>query len=92
MAARAAQRGRARTYATLDRYLSSSVDAAGDRLMPTLLGNILRGGEDNAGNRYGLDVPIIYPRMYPLLSAKLDKAISAQFDMLDTMRVIQLAA
>lgn len=55
-----------------------------DRLMPTILGNALRDGEDNAGRRYGLEMPIVYPRMYPLLSPKLDTAISAQLDMLDT--------
>jgi hypothetical protein len=54
-----------------------------DRLMPTILGNALRDGEDNAGRRYGLKMPIVYPRMYSSLSAKLDKAISAQLDMLD---------
>ena len=55
-----------------------------DRLMPTLLGNVLRDGEDNAGRRYGLDMPVVYPRLYPSLSPKLDKAISDQLDMLDT--------
>ena len=29
-------------------------------------------------------MPIVYPRIYPLLSPKLDKAISAQLDILDT--------
>lgn len=52
--------------------------------MPTILGNALRDGEDNAGRRYGLEMKTVYPRMYPLLSPKLDKAISAQLDMLDT--------
>ena len=55
-----------------------------DRLMPTILGNALKDGEDNAGHRYGLEMPIVYPRIYPLLSPKLDKAISAQLDILDT--------
>lgn len=54
-----------------------------DRLMPTLLGNVLRDGEDNAARRYGLQFSV-YPRMYPSLSAKLDAAISAQLDLLDT--------
>jgi hypothetical protein len=51
--------------------------------MPTLLGNVLRDGEDNAGRRYGLKFNV-YPRMYPSLSPKLDSAISAQLDVLDT--------
>ena len=52
--------------------------------MPTILGNALKDGEDNAGHRYGLEMPIVYPRIYPLLSPKLDSAISAQLDILDT--------
>ena len=62
-----------------------------DRLMPTLLGNTLRDGEDNAGRRYGLYMPIVYPRMYPCLSAKLDGAISTQLDMLDTTSALCVA-
>ena len=74
-----------RATVTMDRY------PAGDRLMPTLLGNILRDGEDNAGGRYGLDMNVVYPRMYPLLSPKLDKAISTQLDMLDTTAALCVA-
>ena len=70
---------------TMDRY------PADERLMPTLLGNILRDGEDNAGGRYGLDMNVVYPRMYPLLSPKLDKAISTQLDMLDTTSALCVA-
>ena len=69
-----------------DRY-PRPIEGSGDfvdRFMPTLLGNALRDGEDNAGRRYGLDMPVVYPRLYPSLSPKLDKAISAQLDMLDT--------
>jgi hypothetical protein len=75
-----------RASAIVDRYppIQGSGDSGDDRLMPTLLGNILRDGEDDAGYRYGLDMPVVYPRMYPSLSPKLDKAISAQLDMLDT--------
>jgi|GEM_PF-799271 len=81
-----------RASATVDRYpLNTSADPADDRLMPTLLGNILRDGEDNAGRRYGLDMPVVYPRMYPSLSPKLDKAISAQLDMLDTTSALCVA-
>lgn len=75
-----------RASAILDRYppIQPADDPGGDRLMPTLLGNALRDGEDHAGMRYGLDANLVYPRMYPSLSPKLDKAISAQFDVLDT--------
>ena len=74
-----------RATATVDRY------PADRRLMPTLLGNILRDGEDNAGGRYGLNMPVVYPRMYPTLSPKLDKAISTQLDMLDTTSALCVA-
>lgn len=74
-----------RATVTMDRY------PADERLMPTLLGNILRDGEDNAGGRYGLDMNVVYPRMYPLLSPKLDKAISTQLDLLDTTSALCVA-
>jgi hypothetical protein len=76
----------ARASAIADRYppIQNQDDSGGDRLMPTLLGNVLRDAEDEAGYRYGLDMPVVYPRMYPSLSPKLDRAISAQLDMLDT--------
>ena len=78
------QKRRAQTIS--DRYPRAIRGSGGfvDRFMPTLLGNVLRDGEDNAGRRYGLEMPVIYPRLYPSLSPKLDKAISAQLDMLDT--------
>jgi hypothetical protein len=81
----------ARASATFDRYPFNADDAVDDRLMPTLLGNILRDGEDNAGRRYGLDMIVVYPRMYPSLSPKLDKAISAQLDILDTTAALCVA-
>jgi hypothetical protein len=79
-------RMRARASATVERYpvIQGSDSSGDDRMMPTLLGNVLRAGEDDAGHRYGLDMPVVYPRMYPSLSPKLDRAISAQLDMLDT--------
>jgi hypothetical protein len=83
---RALNRRRRRAGIILERYPMAVEGSNGfvDRLMPTLLGNVLRDGEDYAGRRYGLDMPVIYPRIYPSLSPKLDKAISAQLDMLDT--------
>jgi len=79
-------RRRRRAGIILARYPMAVEGSTGlvDRLMPTLLGNVLRDGEDYAGRRYGLDMPVVYPRIYPSLSPKLDKAISAQLDMLDT--------
>jgi hypothetical protein len=83
-----------RTSIKADWYPRSVEGSGGfidDRLMPTLLGNVLRDGEDNAGRRYGLDMTIVYPRMYPSISTKLDKAISAQLDMLDTASALCIA-
>ena len=36
-------------------------------------------------------MPAVYPRMYPFLSPKLDKAISTQLDILDTMCALCVA-
>jgi hypothetical protein len=62
----------------LDRY-----PADPDRILPTMLGNILRAGEDPAGERYGLRSMTVYPRMYPYLSDKLHQAIARQLDLID---------
>ncbi|WP_405650641.1 hypothetical protein [Streptomyces sp. NBC_00019] len=58
--------------------------AGHDRLMPTMLGNILREAEDDSGRRYGLDLPTVSARLYPQLSPKLATAINQQLDLLDT--------
>ena len=53
-----------------------------DRVMPTMLGNILRNGEDAAGDRYGLGAMTFYPRMYPSVSKPLSDAMARQLDMI----------
>jgi hypothetical protein len=63
------------------------VGAAGfdDRLMPTMLGNLLRNAEDTAGDRYGLDMPTVYERMYPSIAeGRLGPVISQNLDVIDT--------
>lgn len=55
-----------------------------DRLMPTLLGNVLRNGEDTAGDRYGLRFETVAYRLWPVLSKKLDAENSRNLDLLDT--------
>lgn len=55
-----------------------------DRLMPTLLGNVLRDGEDTAGDRYGLRFETVAYRLWPTLSKKLDAENSRNLDLLDT--------
>lgn len=73
-----AERIRREAHVRLGRYPRE------ERVLPTTLGNILRSGEDSAGQRYGLDSATVYPRMYPSLSKTLDSAMSRQFDIIDT--------
>jgi hypothetical protein len=54
-----------------------------DHVMPTLLGNVLKAGEDRAGGRYGLDCVVIWPRLYPLLSEPLTAALDDARNQLD---------
>lgn len=52
--------------------------------MPTRLGNLLRRGESSAGERYGLATVETYPRLYPLLSPKLDEEMREVVNVLDS--------
>ena len=54
-----------------------------DHVMPTLLGNVLKAGEDRAGGRYGLDCVVVWPRLYPLLSQPLTAALDDARNQLD---------
>jgi hypothetical protein len=54
------------------------------RLLPTLLGNTFRNGEDTAGDRYGLDLPVVAPRLAQFLAPKLDREIGQSLDLIDT--------
>lgn len=76
-AAARAERGRVRAAAILHRY-----PAKFDRLMPTMLGNVLRNAEDAAGDRYKLDAMTLYPRMYSSISKPLADAMSRQLDVI----------
>ncbi|WP_405571624.1 hypothetical protein OG317_20530 [Streptomyces sp. NBC_01167] len=51
-------------------------------LMPTLLGNVLKRGERLAGDRYGLDMMVVFPRIYPYISERLHTALSRQFELI----------
>lgn len=51
-------------------------------LMPTLLGNALLRGERLSGDRYGLDMPTVYPRLYPFISPRLQGAVVQQMDLI----------
>ncbi|MFC8343104.1 hypothetical protein [Streptomyces sp. NPDC057280] len=71
-------------YPTGPHPIPSAADEDDDRLMPTMLGNILREGEDTSGRRYGLDLSTVSHRLYPQLSPKLTTAVNQQLDLLDT--------
>ncbi|MEU5293738.1 hypothetical protein [Streptomyces umbrinus] len=51
-------------------------------LLPTLLGNALLRGERLSGDRYGLDMPTVAPRLYPFVSPRLQTAIRQQMDLI----------
>jgi hypothetical protein len=72
------------------RLAASRLDAypAPDSLLPTTLGNVLRGAEDKAGRRYELDAVLVWPRLYTVLperplailnDQRMDLDIAAQF-------------
>lgn len=52
-------------------------------LLPTALGNALRTGETSAGERYGLNTLVSWPRLYPLLSDKFAAVQTSARDSLD---------
>lgn len=54
-----------------------------DRLLPTALGNALRSAEDRAGRRYGAEVVVLWPRLFPLLPAQLRADIEDEVTQLD---------
>ena len=54
-----------------------------DRLLPTALGNALRSAEDRAGRRYGAEAVVLWPRLFPLLPARLRADIEDEVTQLD---------
>jgi hypothetical protein len=84
--ARRADQLRSRSESTLDRYPKDN-----SSLMPTLLGNVLRRGEEDAGKPYGLhDSMAVYPRMYPSVSPILRADISRNLDLIDTTAALSV--
>lgn len=53
-------------------------------VLPTRLGNVLRRGESTAGERYGLDTVVTFPRLHPFVSPPLLARIDTVTDLLDT--------
>lgn len=56
---------------------------APDRLLPTMLGNVLRAAEDKGEVRYGLDTVVIWPRLYHVLPEALQHSLADQRNQLD---------
>jgi hypothetical protein len=52
-------------------------------LLPTRLGNALRAAETRAGEPYGLDAVVAWPRLYPLLPDGVRALVDDQRDGLD---------
>jgi hypothetical protein len=52
-------------------------------LLPTRLGNALRAAETRAGEPYGLDAVVAWPRLYPLLGEGVRTLVDDQRDALD---------
>lgn len=52
-------------------------------VLPTRLGNVLRAAEERAGQRYGLDAVVVWPRLYPLLPQQVTRGLAEQRGQLD---------
>ncbi|MEV7964616.1 hypothetical protein AB0O34_01355 [Sphaerisporangium sp. NPDC088356] len=53
-------------------------------LRPTALGNVLAATESQAGEPYGLDAVVAWPRLYPLLGENVKAVVDDRRDILDT--------
>jgi hypothetical protein len=65
------------------RRLESGYPSDEERLLPTRLGNALRAFEDQAGQRYGLETVVVFPRLTPYLSDPVRAALDDLRDQLD---------
>ncbi|HOC43228.1 MAG TPA: hypothetical protein PKJ99_09485 [Thermoanaerobaculales bacterium] len=65
------------------RELRERLPERDDRLLPTALGNALRAAEDSAGERYGLDTVLAWPRLYFVLSDRMVEVLGSQRLQLD---------
>lgn len=53
------------------------------RILPTMLGNVMRAAEDSSDEKYGLDAIVLWPRLYALLPDKMVDILSDQRNQLD---------
>ena len=56
-----------------------------DAIRPTALGNALTAMETRAGQQYGWDAVVTWPRLYPLLSPGVRAVVDGQRDRLDAL-------
>ena len=56
-----------------------------DDIRPTALGNALTAMETRAGQQYGWDAVVAWPRLYPLLSPGVRAVVDGQRDRLDAL-------
>ncbi|MEV4976551.1 hypothetical protein [Streptomyces scopuliridis] len=52
-------------------------------VLPTRLGNVLRGAEDYPRTRYGIDAVLVWPRLFPLLPAPFTATFASSRARLD---------
>ena len=79
----AAHAGRARGDGRRREPAAPPVPADPAWLLPTRLGNALRAAETRAGEPYGLDAVVAWPRLYPLLPDGVRALVDDQRDGLD---------
>ncbi|WP_020118690.1 hypothetical protein [Streptomyces canus] len=56
-------------------------DSEGE-LLPTSLGNMLLRAERLSGDRYGLDMSHVYPRIYPFIAPRMESAVTQQLSLI----------
>ncbi len=61
-------------------------------LRPTRLGNVLATLEERAGAPYGWDTPVVWPRLYPLLSDRVRDVVDDRRDQLDAAARFSITA
>ncbi|MGW1167113.1 hypothetical protein [Streptomyces sp. NPDC002550] len=59
---------------------------------PTALGNALTAAESRAGRLYGLDAPVFWTRLEPLLSGRMATTVSEQRDAMDAAARLSVTA
>ena len=64
---------------------------APDDLLPTALGNALRAAERRAGDRYGLDAIVLWPRLYMVMASAPRQLIDSARDQIDMLVMLSMS-